>query len=95
MIYSGVSFFKTQLGENWMDPNMVLWLAHYGRPPGQPGYLSPRVAIHQYSDAGKIPGITGNVDLNCAIWPLAKIITGEDAELTPEEHDALMLVETS
>lgn len=88
MIYSGVSFFKTQLGEGWMDPDLILWLAHYGKPPGQPGYMSPRVAIHQYSDAGKVPGITGNVDLNVAIWPLEQIL-GDDVSLTPRQ-DAML-----
>lgn len=92
MVYSGVSFFTTHIRESWMDPDVLLWLAHYGVPAGSPGYTSDRVAIHQYSSTGSVPGIGGNVDIDYAIWPLARILTGGDTELTQEEHDALMLV---
>ena len=81
MVYSGSAFFQAHIGEGWMDPDIALWIAHYGRPPGQPGYLTPRVAIHQYSSTGTVPGIAGNVDLNQAIWPLAQLVT------TAEEDD--------
>jgi lysozyme len=89
MVYSGVSFFTTHIGESWMDPDIVLWLAHYGVPAGKPGYTSPRVAIHQYSATGSVPGIAGDCDIDYAIWPLERLIGDE---LTQEEHDALMLV---
>lgn len=92
MVYSGVAFFTAHIGESWMDPDVLLWLAHYGRPAGKPGYSTPRVAIHQYSSTGSVPGIAGNCDVDYAIWPLEKILTGGDTELTQEEHDALMLV---
>jgi GH25 family lysozyme M1 (1,4-beta-N-acetylmuramidase) len=94
MVYSGVAFFTGHIGESWMDPDILLWLAHYGVPAGKPGYTSPRVAIHQYAATGSIPGIAGNCDVDYAIWPLARILTGGDTELTQEEHDALMLVRT-
>jgi len=59
MVYSSVSFFTDQIGESWMDNDVLLWLAHYGRTPGQPGYTSPRVAIHQYSQTGRVAGVAG------------------------------------
>lgn len=73
MLYSGTAFFNAHIGEGWMDPDIALWIAHYGRTPGLPGYMSPRVAMHQHSATGKIDGIAGDVDLNVAIWPLDQI----------------------
>lgn len=91
MLYSGVDFFTRHIGEAWMDANILLWMAHYGEPPGQPGYMSPRVAIHQYSQTGSVPGI-GTVDLSYAIWPLSLIVDSEDTELTDDEHKMLVAV---
>jgi len=85
MLYTGTSFFNTHLGEGWMDDDISLWIAHYGRPPGKPGYLSPRVAMHQYSQTGQVAGIAGAVDLDVAIWPLEKLIVGSPTE----EDDAV------
>lgn len=76
MVYSGSSFFQAQIGEGWMDPDVALWIAHYGRSPGQPAYLTPRVAIHQFSATGQVPGISGHVDLNQAIWPVPQLVIG-------------------
>jgi len=73
MLYSGTSFFKDRLGEGWMDDDIALWIAHYGKLPGQPGYKTPRVAIHQYSQIGKVAGIAGAVDLNVALKPLSEL----------------------
>jgi len=75
-VYSGAAFFVDHVGEGWMDDDISLWIAHYGRAPGAPRYLTPRVAIHQHSQTGKVDGIKGNVDLNTAIWPLNKLIVG-------------------
>lgn len=73
MVYSSASFFAGQIGEGWMDPNIALWIAHFGAPPGQPSYLTPRVAIHQYTNTGQVAGVAGNVDLDYAIWSLTTI----------------------
>lgn len=85
MLYTGTSFFNTHLGEGWMDNDVSLWIAHYGKPPGKPGYMSPRVSMHQYSQTGQVAGIAGPVDLDVAIWPLEKLIVGSPIE----EDDAV------
>jgi len=87
MVYSGAAFFTDHIGEGWMDPDIYLWIAHYGRPPGQPRYLTPRVAIHQHSQTGKVPGISGACDLDVAIWPLEKLVIAgkEEDEMTADE----------
>lgn len=72
-VYSSASFFKDRLGEGWMDNDVTLWIAHYGKLPGHPGYLTPRVGIHQYSQTGKVNGIAGAVDLNVALKPLNEL----------------------
>lgn len=74
VVYSSASFFKTQIGESWMDSNIALWIASWGTVPGQPSYLTPRVAIHQYANNGQVSGITGNVDLDFAVWPLSTLV---------------------
>ena len=93
MLYSGTSFFKAHVGEEWMDDDIVLWIAHYGKPPGKPGYLSPRVAIHQYSQTGKVNGIAGDCDLNSAIWSLDRLVvgaSGKEDEMTADEVRAVV-----
>jgi len=85
MLYSGTAFFNAHIGEGWMDPDVVLWIAHYGKPPGKPGYLSPRVAIHQYSATGRVDGVAGDVDMNSAIWPLEQIVVAANP---PKQQEA-------
>jgi hypothetical protein len=72
-LYSGAWFFANQLGERWVDDDIMLWIADYSAPPGTPRYASPRVAIHQYSSTQRVPGIAGNVDVNRLRWPLDRI----------------------
>lgn len=87
MVYSSLSFFKTQITESWMDDDVLLWLAHIGVPAGQVGYSSPRLALHQFSFTGVVPGVSGNVDLDVALMPLDEM--GDDMGLTPEQ-DAML-----
>ena len=68
-----------------MDEDVLLWIAHYGKPPGKPGYLSPRVALHQYSQTGKIAGIAGDVDLNVALRPLDQLTVAANP---PKQQEA-------
>lgn len=98
MVYSNASFFQNYISENWMDPDILLWIADYSSPPGRPSYWSPRVAIHQYSQEGQVPGVSGDVDLNYALYPLSQLIVGDD--MTPEQdqmlqdiHDALPVIQ--
>lgn len=74
MVYSSASFFRNSIREDWCDANIALWIASWNDSPGQPSYSSPRVAIHQYSDAGVVSGVNGKVDLDLAIWPLSTIV---------------------
>lgn len=91
-VYSDVAFFKASIGESLMDDDTVLWLAETGVQPGRLAYFSPRLAFHQYNQAGQLPGIGGNVDLNVALQPLGQLIVGGDNELTPEQAQQLATV---
>jgi hypothetical protein len=82
MLYSGASFFANQIGEQWMDQNIALWIASWGTAPGKPSYGSPRTALHQYSSSGQVQGVAGAVDLNWAIWDLATLIPSEAPPVT-------------
>lgn len=73
-IYASASWFSERLDPGyWLDEDTYLWVAHYGRPPGQPGYTTTHVIAHQYSATGRVPGITGDVDLNHALADMAPL----------------------
>lgn len=94
MVYSGASFFKDHIGEAWMDPDTGIWVAHYGRAPGKPAYLTDRVAVHQYSSTGQVPGITGHVDLNQSIWPLSRLVVQASSSEEGNETVNLSVTQT-
>lgn len=53
-----------------------VWQAHYGKssngtPPPDAG---TKLAVHQYTDSGQLPGVTGQFDLNFGYAPLARLI---------------------
>lgn len=87
MVYSSFSFFKTQITETWMDDDVLIWMARYNNTPGQCGYTSPRLAMHQYSQSGTVAGVSGHVDLDVALMPLDQM--GDDMGLTPEQDAKL------
>lgn len=57
MIYSSKSFFENCLDESKLKP-FALWVARYSSKLGRDA------DIWQYSDCGKVAGISGNVDMN-------------------------------
>lgn len=68
-VYANLNFFQTILrpGE-WADENVFLWLALYNGDPGDTGgYNHPRLAIHQHTSDGIVPGIPNRVDRNCTV----------------------------
>jgi len=68
LLYVNTSFLSSLRPHTWGLPGLLVWAADYGpndgrRHPDLSPYTGP-VAIHQYTDRGRVPGITGNVDLN-------------------------------
>lgn len=83
VVYASSSWLGQKLGpETWVDPGVFLWVAHYGRPPGEPGYMTDRVAMHQHASDGQVPGIGGNTDLNVSMVDLP-VLTGGTAPPPP------------
>lgn len=59
MIYSGKSFLENTLDESKLS-GYYKWVARYNNVLGR------SADVWQYSDSGKVPGISGNVDMNIA-----------------------------
>lgn len=70
MIYTNASFWSTYMGNtSWFSANgyPVLWIAHWGTTtPSVPGtnWAGRGWHLWQYSDCGKVSGISGCVDLD-------------------------------
>lgn len=62
MVYTGAYFAKTHLGKKLSK--WPLWVAHYNvqQPMSNPTWS--KWAVFQYTNSGKVNGITGNVDMN-------------------------------
>ncbi|GGM48333.1 hypothetical protein GCM10012275_19180 [Longimycelium tulufanense] len=90
LVYASTNFITAHLGEDWANRHDVWWwVAHYGRRPGQPGHLTPRVVLHQYTSAGAVPGVGGSVDMNVAVRPLGELTEGDDM-FTDEDRRRLV-----
>lgn len=63
VIYSYSPFFNENLPTNHKLGNIKLWVADYSDPLILPKGWTKQW-LHQYTQTGKIQGITGNVDLN-------------------------------
>lgn len=60
IIYTSLSFYETKFRGKMDGYNF--WLAAYSR---EPQYMTDREVLHwQFSESGRLPGISGNVDLN-------------------------------
>lgn len=71
IVYTGLWWLNTRLDANQLKGKYDIWLAQY-TSASQPGY-SP-VTMWQYSDSGRVPGISVNVDMNRGYVDYAKII---------------------
>ena len=61
IIYTGYYFWKDNVGNPTNNLNAPLWIAAYTASPLVPPAW-PYFTFWQYSDAGKVPGVSGNVD---------------------------------
>jgi LysM repeat protein len=69
-VYSNGDWCRNVLHpDQWADTNVFLWIAVWNGDPGNPGWSHPRLALHQHTDAGTVPGINGNVDRDCTVTP--------------------------
>lgn len=80
MNYSNVDYIKTK-GFNELLNDFDLWLAQWGTK--EP---SLNCGIWQYSTGGKLPGITGNVDMNISYKDYPQIIRGYTQETVDKSN---------
>lgn len=73
MIYTYKYFWKEQMGDTAEFSNYPLWLAAYQNRAPEPVGGWDELTFWQRSDAGRIGGITGPVDMN--------LFNGDDAQL--------------
>jgi lysozyme len=65
MIYTGPSFWQTRTGNSSaFSQTLPLWIAHYttGKPTIPDNW--PFQTFHQFTDSGRVNGVSGNVDMN-------------------------------
>jgi GH25 family lysozyme M1 (1,4-beta-N-acetylmuramidase) len=76
LLYANTGFLAQLRPETWGVPGLLVWAADYGPNDGRrwldlSPYTGP-VAVHQYTDQGTVPGITGTVDLNESLIDLTQ-----------------------
>jgi lysozyme len=68
-VYANLSFWRNVLRpDEWADDGVSLHLALYNGDPGNTGgWNHRRLAVHQHSSKGNVPGIPGFVDRNVTV----------------------------
>jgi GH25 family lysozyme M1 (1,4-beta-N-acetylmuramidase) len=85
--YMNSALAKLLRPDRWDVPGLVLWIASYGandgsRHPLTGGYPG-RTDIHQYTSVGRVPGITGSVDMNESLTDISNK-TEDDVAFTDQ-----------
>lgn len=69
-VYMSASWAGALRPDQWGIPNLIIWLAAYGTNDGErhssavARHYRGRYDVHQYTSNGRVPGISGAVDLN-------------------------------
>lgn len=68
-VYANLGFWRDVLRpDEWADDGVFLWLALYNGDPGNTGgYTHRRLAIHQHTSQGNVPGVDGFADRNVTV----------------------------
>lgn len=78
-VYGNVDWWQNVLRPDaWGDRNIVGHVARFNGDPGNPGWSYTRMAFHQHTSTGTVPGIPGNVDRNATMqtYTLAHLCIG-------------------
>lgn len=77
LLYASVGFLRDRLaGVSWLDHDCLVWAAHYGKQPGQPGWRDDRTVMHQYTSTGRIAGYSADIDRDVTWVDLATLTGG-------------------
>lgn len=67
-VYGNLDWWRNVLRPaDWGNRNIIGHIARYNGNPGNPGWTYPRMAVHQHTSSGTVPGIPGNVDRNATM----------------------------
>jgi LysM repeat protein len=91
LVYANQHWFTRRLRpDEWADDDVILWCAQYNGNPGHVDYTHPRLAIHQHSQEGIVPGFTGFVDRNATIgnWSVGSFVLDGAPAPTPGPQPA-------
>jgi LysM repeat protein len=86
LVYANLDWWTHVLSPNdWADDDVLLWIARFNGDPGNPGWAHPRLALHQHSNKGNVPGIPGNVDRDATMagYTLDQLTLGGTAPTPP------------
>ncbi|TCO47291.1 LysM peptidoglycan-binding domain-containing protein [Actinocrispum wychmicini] len=86
LVYANLDWWTHVLNpDEWADDDVFLWIARYNGDPGNPGWNHPRLALHQHTNKGTVPGIPGNVDRDATMagFGLDTLTLGGDAPAPP------------
>ncbi|MBA8827903.1 LysM repeat protein/GH25 family lysozyme M1 (1,4-beta-N-acetylmuramidase) [Saccharopolyspora lacisalsi] len=81
LVYANTNWFTHRLNPWWARADVLLWAAHYNGEPGNPGWSHERLALHQHTNEGQVPGVVGHVDRNATVgtWRLPAFTIGQGA----------------
>ncbi|WP_063695709.1 LysM peptidoglycan-binding domain-containing protein [Amycolatopsis orientalis] len=85
LVYANLDWYRNVLRpDEWADADVLLWIARYNGDPGRPGWEHPQLALHQHTQKGTVPGISGHVDRDATVgsFTLAQL-TLSGSEPTP------------
>lgn len=99
ILYSFPDFLR-RTGSHHALSRFPLWYARFGANDGNVHPAQPpsplKVAIHQFTSRGRVPGISGNVDLNVLkLDSLAPLLHGAHKETRDVPDDALEGADTN
>lgn len=80
-VYANLDWFTNYLHKDEIKRRYTTWIAHYGVSPDK---YNGQYDMLQYTSAGRINGIAGNVDLNEMYRDLINQIKGDKPEPAPE-----------
>lgn len=79
LVYANLDWFTHVLRPaEWVDPDVLLWIARFNGAPGHPGFAHPNLVLHQHSSTGTVPGIPGHVDRDATVGAhtVASLLSG-------------------
>jgi GH25 family lysozyme M1 (1,4-beta-N-acetylmuramidase) len=88
LVYAGLKFWQDKLHPDvWADDNIHLICARYNGDPGNPGWTHPKLAIHQHTETGTVPGVTGNADRDATLggYTIAQLVIPDGSSYTPQQ----------